>query len=100
MVFFGLLPAQGGSHHLTVRRLPLPTNVLLTRIEEHDDFEQLVNESSFRLFYKSLMQRAAEHMKPLAFDRFPLASGPQDIPDAVDHIPNIHPQTTCSQLLG
>jgi len=96
----GFCTAQGGRHHLAVRRLPFPANLLLSGIEANDYLEQFVKNARPRPFLEALMQGAAGDVEPLALDRFPLAARPQHIPDAINHIPLLHPRSTGSTPFG
>lgn len=89
-------PSQGCWNHFAVHRLPFPADFHLSGVIVNHHFEQLIENASLLPGLKSLVQGAARHLEPFPFDRFPLASAPQNIPDAVDHIPIVHPRSSWS----
>lgn len=80
----GFLPVwdpPGGQAILAVHRLPLPLDLPFLRVEQHHDLQKLVEQPLLLPGLKAFMQRATTHPKPVFVHRFPLAPGPQDIPN-------------------
>src|SRR5215211_8236679 len=72
----------------------------LTRIVLDDGLEQFFEQSLSLPGLKPLMQHTAGNTKPFFFNGFPLATGPQNMPDAIHYIPVRHRWTTGSNFFG
>ena len=97
-IFAGFSASQRCWDHFAIHRLPFPANFHLTGVIIDHHFEQLIKNSFLLLGLKPLVQGAARHLEPFPFDRFPLESAPQNIPDAVDHISIVYTRSSRTVL--
>ena len=97
-IFAGLSAAKWREDHFAVHRLPHPANFHLVGIIINHDLKQLIENSFLLPGLKPLMQSAARYLEPFPLHRFPLASAPQNVPDAVDHISIVYARSSRSVL--
>jgi len=81
----GITPAQRSSTRTTVHRLPLPENMLSATIETQHGAKDRLPNSLLAPGLKTFMQHATGNTKPMGVQRFPLATGPQNKPNAIQH---------------
>jgi hypothetical protein len=82
--------AQGSSARATIDRLPLPADPPPASIEAQRDLEETREETLLLPGLKVGMERAGGDTDPVTVDCFPLAAGPQDVPQAVEDGTSIH----------
>ncbi len=85
-----LIAAQRCRTRFAINRLLFPADALLTRVEADQGLEHFLPDPSLLPRLKTLVQHAAGHIKPVAMYSFPLAAGPQNVPNAIDHVSIVH----------
>ena len=83
-------PAQGGRHAFAVQTLPVPGNPPFPGIEAGHSPHDLSPAAILLPGLKAFMQHTTRNPKPVAVDRFPLATGPQDVPEPIHHVAMRH----------
>lgn len=91
---------QRGRNRFAIDSLPFPTDALLSMIEACQGTENLVPDTLLLPCLEPLMQDAAGDTKPCFVNRFPLASCPQNVPEAIDNGAIINARSTGGTLLG
>lgn len=94
------LATQRCSTRAAIHRLPLPLHAPRPRIEAHQHLHDLGKATLLLPGLKALMQHATTNAKPVAMDGFPLAAGPQHIPNAIEDGPCIGGRTAWFPLHG
>jgi hypothetical protein len=90
--------AQGRRARSAVYSLPFPLNTPLAPVETEQRTKNLLPNPLLLPGLKAFMQDTARSAKPLWLDGFPLATRPQDIPDAIHDGSVGLPRTTWSRL--
>lgn len=93
-VFARFATARRRRTRSTVHGLPAPLDAALAPVELDQGLKDLVPDAQFLPGLESLMQHTAGDTKPVKMDSLPLAAGPQDVPDAVQHGPIANPRPT------
>jgi hypothetical protein len=74
-----------GRARLAINRLPFPANSLYLSIIQHHLGQRRLKNAQFPPQLETVVEGGATYTKPTSLNRFPLASRPHDVPDAVQH---------------
>jgi hypothetical protein len=95
-----MLPAQWSGDSFAVGGLPLPADMSLAAIEAGHGAEEFVKDALSLPGLEALMEDAARNTEPVSMDSLPLATGPQDVPDAIDDGAVVSTGTAWSSPVG
>ena len=90
---------QRGRYRFAVDSLPLPANPALPIVEANHRPQHLVPDTLLLPRLEPFMQDTAGNAEPISMDCFPLATSPQNVPEAIDDGPIVSPWTPWSSLL-
>lgn len=83
--FACIWPSQRRRTRLAIHRLPLPFDLPMLAIEANHRFHDPLKNALVLPRLEPFMQDTAAHPKPVPMNRFPLATRPQHIPNAIPH---------------
>ena len=92
--------AQGCRDRFTVDSLPFPTNSALPIVEANHRLQHLVPDALLLPCLEPFVQDTAGNTEPIAMDGFPLAAGPQNVPEAMDNGPIVSSGAAWSAFWG
>ena len=99
----GIVPrcfsTQRGGYRFAVDSLPFPANPSLPIVETNQGLQDFVPNALLLPSLEPLMQNTAGNTEPIAMDCFPLATCPQNVPEAIDNRPIVNPWTPWPTLL-
>ena len=100
----GIVPsgfsAQRGGHRFAVDSLPFPANPALPMVETNHRMQHFVPDALLLPCLEPFVQDTAGNTKPIPMDCLPLATRPQDVPEAIDDGPIVSPWTPWASFLG
>lgn len=92
--------AQRRRNRFAVDGLPLPANSPLPIVETNHCLQHFVPDSLLLPRLEPFMQHTAGDAEPIPMDSFPLAAGPQNVPEAIDDSPVIGTRPSRPSFLG
>ena len=90
---------QRSRYRFAVDSLPLPANPALSIVEANHRPQHLVPDTLLLPRLEPFMQDTTGNAEPISMDCFPLATSPQNVPEAIDDRPIVSPWTPWPSLL-
>ena len=92
--------AQRSGHRFAVDSLPFPANPALPVVKANHRLQYLAPDTLLLPRLEPFMQDTAGNAEPIAMDCLPLATGPQNVPEAIDDRPIVSPGPSSASFLG
>lgn len=92
--------AQRCRHRFTVDSLPFPANSALPIVKANHRLQYLVPDTLLLPGLEPFVQDTAGNTEPISMDCFPLATSPQNVPEAVDDCPIVSTRSPWPASLG
>ena len=90
---------QRSRYRFAIDSLPLPANPALPIVKANHRLQHLVPDTLLLPRLEPFMQDTAGNAEPISMDCFPLATSPQNVPEAIDDRPIVSPWTPWPALL-